>query len=58
MPTTKKQKGERELTLSEVMDIRAKMASGDFSVRKLARIFDVSQPTIREVLNKKKWKHL
>ena len=58
MPTTKKQKGERELTLSEVRDIRVKHASGDFPIRKLARIFHVSQVTIQEALTKKKWKHL
>ena len=58
MPTTKKQQDERELTLSEVMDIRAKHQSGDSTIRKLARIFSVSQETVRDVLNKKKWKHL
>ena len=47
-----------KLTAPKVGEIRARHASGNNPIAKLAREYGVSRPTIDAVLNRKTWAHL
>nr|WP_241664857.1 helix-turn-helix domain-containing protein [Staphylococcus aureus] len=45
-----------KLTNNEVLEIRKKYLSKNYSQRKLAKEYNVSQKTIYNIINKKQWK--
>lgn len=55
-------KGEKishaKLTVVKVKAIRAKYNSGEYSQRALAKFYNITQPTINALINKKTWKHI
>lgn len=50
--------GSAKLTEIEVLEIRRLYATGKYSQRQLGKIFGVSKTTIKEIVNRKKWKHI
>ncbi|HGO1484269.1 TPA: NUMOD4 domain-containing protein [Staphylococcus aureus] len=48
--------GMSKLTNNEVLEIRKKYLSKNYSQRKLAKEYNVSQKTIYNIINKKQWK--
>lgn len=48
--------GMSKLTNNEVLEIRKKYLSKNYSQRKLAKEYSVSQKTIYNIINKKQWK--
>jgi hypothetical protein len=47
-----------KLTKNKVLQIRSMYASGNYSQRDLAAVFDVGQPCIKDVVNYITWKHI
>ncbi|ELQ8980644.1 HNH endonuclease [Klebsiella pneumoniae] len=47
-----------KLSEDEVLDIRSKLSSCDYSTRKLANMFNVSQKTIMNIKHKETWNHI
>ena len=47
-----------KLTLEEVKAIRAMYDKGDTTQAEIAKFYQVSQPTINMVVNRKRWTHL
>lgn len=47
-----------KLTEDDVRDIRARYATGTVSMRKLAYEFNVSNPVIFAIVNRRMWKHV
>ena len=47
-----------KLTETEVLAIRTKYASGEYSQTELSREFKVASSTISEVINMNRWKHI
>ena len=48
----------KKLTEKEVLEIRAKYATGEYTYQQLADEYGVSQTTIGEIVNYKIWRHL
>lgn len=55
-------RGERvntaKLTKEDVIEIRAMHASGQYSYRRLSRLYDVSSPSIQAIVKRETWKHV
>lgn len=47
-----------KLTQQQVMEIRSKYIPRKYSMRMLAREYNVSSPTIIDIINRKYWKHI
>lgn len=47
-----------KLSEDEVLDIRSKLSSCDYSTRKLAKLFNVSQKTIMNIKQNTTWNHI
>ena len=55
-------KGEKhinaKLTENQVLEIRKLYPTGNYTQRQLARLFNVNQQTIYQIINRKIWNHL
>lgn len=51
-------KHSNKLSPSQVIEIRARYATGTISMRALSKDYPVSYPTIRDIVNRSKWRHI
>lgn len=50
--------GRAKLTIEQIIDIRTIYAAGGTTQRHLATQFDISEPTINQIIRRKKWAHV
>lgn len=50
--------GSSKLTTAQIIEIRKLAATGNWTYRMLASVFDVCPPHISDIVNGKRWKHI
>lgn len=50
--------GMSKITDQDVFEIRSKYRPRKYSMRKLAKEYGISQPAIRDIINREHWKHI
>jgi hypothetical protein len=57
-PPVGERAGQAKLTEEKVLDMRSKYATGNFTQRKLADIFEVGYKAVCKIVHRQRWRHI